>query len=81
MVLERTYRTNRRYHDQLETKSVVVRPEPGGGVTIWSTSQTIHNTRILLHEVYGIPMGKIRIIKVPLGGSFGSSINTNPEAP
>ncbi len=78
VVLERTYRTSRRYHDQLETKSVVVRPEPGGGVTVWSTTQTIHNTRLLLNEVYGTPMGKIRVMKVPIGGSFGSSIHVNP---
>jgi len=78
VIVERTYRTNRRYHDQLETKSVVVRPEAGGGITIWSTTQTIHNTRLLLHEVFGIPMGKIRVVKVALGGSFGSSIHVNP---
>jgi len=80
-VVERTYRTNRRYHTQLETKSVLVRPEPGGGITVWSTTQTLHNTRILLHEIFGIPMGKIRVIKVPLGGSFGSSIQVNPVVP
>ena len=78
VIVERTYRTNRRYHDQLETKSVVVRPEAGGGITVWSTTQTIHNTRLLLHEVFGIPMGKIRVVKVALGGSFGSSIHVNP---
>lgn len=81
VVLERTYRTNRRYHNQLETKSVVVRPEPGGGVTVWSTTQSIHNTRLLLHEIFGIPMGKIRVMKVALGGSFGSSIQVNPVVP
>ena len=80
-IVERTYRTNRRYHAQMETKSVLVRPEPGGGVTVWSTTQTLHNTRILLHEIFGIPMGKIRVIKVPLGGSFGSSIQVNPIVP
>ena len=78
VVVERTYRTNRRYHDQLETKSAVVRPEAGGGITVWSTTQTIHNTRLLLHEVFGISMGKIRVVKVALGGSFGSSIHVNP---
>ncbi len=77
-IIEHTYRTNRRYHTQMETKSVLVRPEADGGVTVWSTTQTLHNTRILLHEVFGIPMGKIRVIKVPLGGSFGSSIQVNP---
>jgi len=78
VVVERTYRTNRRYHNQLEPKSVLVRPEPDGGVSIWSTTQTIHNTRLLIHEIYGIPMGKIRVYKVALGGSFGSSIHVNP---
>jgi len=80
-VIERTYRTNRRYHAQLEPKSVLVRPEPDGGVTLWSTTQTLHNTRILLHELFGIPMGKIRVMKAPLGGSFGSSIQVNPVVP
>ncbi len=81
VVLERTYRTNRRYHAQLETKSVLVRPEVDGGVTIWSTTQTLHNTRLLLHELFGLPMGKIRVMKVSLGGSFGSSIQVNTVVP
>ena len=80
-IVEETYRTNRRYHTQLENKSVLVRPEPDGGITVWSTTQTLHNTRILLHEIFGIPMGKIKVIKVPLGGSFGSSIQVNPPIP
>ena len=79
--VENTYRTNRRYHNQLEPKSVLVRPEPDGGISIWSTTQTIHNTRLLLHEIFGIPMGKIRVYKVSLGGSFGSSIHVNPVVP
>lgn len=77
VVIEREYRTNRRYHAQLETKSVVCRPEPNGGVTLWSTTQTIHNSRILVHDVFGIPMHKINVKKVALGGSFGSSIHVN----
>ena len=40
VVVERTYRTNRRYHYQLEPKSVLVRPEPDGGLSIWSTTDT-----------------------------------------
>lgn len=81
VVLEREYRTNRRYHCQLETKSVVVRPEVDGGITLWSTTQTIHNTRLLLHQIFGIPMNKINVKKVALGGSFGSSIQTNTVVP
>jgi len=81
VVVENTYRTNRRYHNQMEPKSVLVRPEPDGGISLWSTTQTIHNTRLLLHDIFGIPMGKIRVYKAPLGGSFGSSIHVNPVVP
>ena len=81
VVVERTYKTNRRYHNQLEPKSVLVRPEPDGGISVWSTTQTIHNTRLLLHDIFGISMGKIRVYKAALGGSFGSSIHVNPVVP
>lgn len=81
VVLERTFRTNRRYHDQLETKAVLVKPDINGGVTVWSTTQTLHNSRLLLHEIFGLPMGKIRVMKTPLGGSFGSSIQVNTVTP
>ncbi|MFQ6075522.1 MAG: xanthine dehydrogenase family protein molybdopterin-binding subunit, partial [Candidatus Bathyarchaeia archaeon] len=81
VVLEREYRTNRRYHCQLETKSAVVNPEPDGGITLWSTTQTIHNTRLLLHQIFGVPMNKINVKKAAIGGSFGSSIQTNTVVP
>ncbi|HVP23861.1 MAG TPA: xanthine dehydrogenase family protein molybdopterin-binding subunit [Conexivisphaerales archaeon] len=81
VVLEREYKTSRRYHAQLETKAVVCQPEPGGGMTIWCTTQTIHNTRILIHQIFGIPMNLINVKKTTLGGSFGSSIHTNILVP
>ncbi|MBM3292341.1 xanthine dehydrogenase family protein molybdopterin-binding subunit, partial [Candidatus Bathyarchaeota archaeon] len=56
-------------------------PDINGGVSIWSTTQTLHNTRLLLHEIFGLSMGKIRIHKVPIGGSFGSSIQVNIIVP
>ena len=77
IVLERTFKTNRRYHMQLETKAAVVKPEEDGSITVWTTTQSIHNTKILISQVFDIPMNKIRVVKTPLGGSFGSSIQTN----
>ncbi len=78
VVIEREFHMNRRYHFQLEPKTAVAKPEPGGGVTIWATTQTIHNTRILVSQVFDIPMSKVNVKKIPLGGSFGSSIQVNP---
>lgn len=81
VVIEREYKTSRRYHNQLESKAVIVKPEPNGGITVWNTTQTIHNTRLLLHQIFDIPISKINVKKVELGGSFGSSIQTNTIVP
>ncbi|HHK67089.1 MAG TPA: xanthine dehydrogenase family protein molybdopterin-binding subunit, partial [Candidatus Acetothermia bacterium] len=69
------------YHAQLETKGAVVRPEPDGGLTVWPTTQSIHNVRILLGQIFGIPLSKIDVRRVPIGGTFGSSIQMNPPIP
>jgi len=78
VVIERFFHTNRRYHFQLEPKAAVVKPEPGGGITIWTTTQSIHNTKILVSQVFNIPISRVNVVKSPIGGSFGSSIQTNP---
>ena len=80
-IIEREYRTNPIYHAQMETKSVVCRPEADGGITVWASTQSIHNTRQLLGEIYGLPLHKVNVKKVALGGSFGSSIQMNSVTP
>jgi xanthine dehydrogenase molybdenum-binding subunit len=81
LIIERQYRTSRMYHAQMETKAVVCRPEQSGGITVWASTQSIHNTRILLGEIYDIPLHKINVRKTALGGSFGSSIQMNSVTP
>lgn len=81
VVLEESFETGRAYHAQLETKSSVCRPEPNGGITVWPTTQTIHNTRQLLGEIFDLKLSDINVKKMPLGGSFGSSIQMNSVVP
>jgi xanthine dehydrogenase molybdenum-binding subunit len=81
VTVEGTFRLPKVYHAQMETKSCVVRPEPGGGLTVWPTTQSIHNVRILLGEIFGIPLSKIDVRRVPIGGTFGSSIQMNSPIP
>ena len=81
VVVEGTFRTNKIYHAQMEPKSVVCRPEPDGGLTVWPTTQSIHNVRILLGQIFDIPLSKINVMRVPIGGTFGSSIQMNPPIP
>jgi len=80
-VIERTFHTQRVYHMQFETKSVVCVPEADGGITVWTTSQGIHNVRILLGTIFNIPLSKVNVKRITLGGSFGSSIQMNSITP
>ena len=81
VVVEEEFRTGRVYHAQMETKTVVCQPEADGGITVWTTTQTIHNVRQLLGELFKIPLSKLNIKKVPVGGAFGSSIQMNTVTP
>jgi xanthine dehydrogenase molybdenum-binding subunit len=58
IIVEEEFRTGRVYHAQMETKSVVCQPEADGGITVWTTTQTIHNVRQLLGELFQIPLRK-----------------------
>ncbi len=80
-IVEGTFSTPKIYHMQLEPKSAVCRPEPDGGLTVWATTQSIHNVRILLGEIFNIPLSKIDVIRMPIGGTFGSSIQMNSPIP
>ncbi|HEX9115990.1 MAG TPA: molybdopterin cofactor-binding domain-containing protein, partial [Anaerolineae bacterium] len=76
-----TFKLPKIYHAQMEPKSVLCQPEADGGINVWATTQSIHNTRILLGQIFDIPLSKVNVKKVPIGGSFGSSIQMNSPIP
>lgn len=80
-IIEREFQTSPIYHAQMETKSVVCKPAADGSITVWASTQSIHNTRQLLAELYDLPLHKVNVKKVALGGSFGSSIQMNSVTP
>lgn len=80
-IFEREYSTSRIYHAQMETKSCVCDPAPDGSITVYPTTQSIHNTRQLLGEIFNIPLHKVNVKRVAIGGTFGSSIQMNSIIP
>ena len=81
LVLEQEFRTSANYHAQLETKGALVEPNPDGSITVWATAQSIHNVRILLGQIFDLPLHKVNVKRLPIGGTFGSSIQTNTVIP
>jgi xanthine dehydrogenase molybdenum-binding subunit len=78
VIVENEFTTPRTYHAQMEPRSCLCRPEPDGGLTVWPSTQALHNTRILLGDIFGLPLNKVNVVQVPGGGHFGSGIHTNP---
>jgi len=81
VIVEGDFETQKVYHAQMEPKAVVCKPEADGGITVWATAQSIHNTRIVLGEIFGIPLSKVNVKRLAIGGSFGSSIQMNSVVP
>jgi xanthine dehydrogenase molybdenum-binding subunit len=77
IIVEREYQTGRVYHAQMEPKSVMCRPQADGGIELWATAQSIHNTRQLLGRIFDIPLSKVIVHRSSIGGAFGSSIQMN----
>ncbi|MBI4674590.1 MAG: xanthine dehydrogenase family protein molybdopterin-binding subunit [Chloroflexi bacterium] len=80
-IFEREFLTSRIYHAQMETKSCGCDPAPDGSITVYPTTQSIHNVRQLLGEIFSIPLHKVNVKRVAIGGTFGSSIQMNSIIP
>jgi xanthine dehydrogenase molybdenum-binding subunit len=79
--VEGTFKTPKIYHMQMEPKSAVCDPTPDGGFTLYATTQSIHNVRIILGNIFNIPLSKIDVRRMAVGGTFGSSIQMNSIIP
>lgn len=59
-------------HLTMETQSCRALYDPSADkVTIWSGCQTVFGVRSTVAEFLGLPYSKVRVIKTPMGGSFG----------
>jgi xanthine dehydrogenase molybdenum-binding subunit len=78
VIVENQFFTPRVYHCQMEPRACTCRPEADGGITVWPSTQALHNTRILLGDLFDIPLNKVNVVRLTGGGHFGSGIHTNP---
>ena len=49
----------------------------GDRVTLWTSSQTPSELRDGVHEAFGIPLSKVRVLALPSGSSFGNWWSAN----
>jgi len=74
IVISATYEIARAHQSFMEPHVSVVRPEPDGGLTIWSSTQGPFVVRDDIAQVTGLPTRKVRVMPMPVGGGFGGKI-------
>ncbi|MFI5168671.1 MAG: xanthine dehydrogenase family protein molybdopterin-binding subunit, partial [Thermoanaerobaculales bacterium] len=73
-VIKATYRIAGVHHSFIEPHVSMVRPEPGGGMTIWAPTQGPFMVRDEIAKLLDAAPHEIRVIPMPVGGGFGGKV-------
>ena len=69
--IDTTVTTQMLHHAALEPHLCVADYDSSGQLTIWSPCQSVYGARTVVADLLGLPYHRVRVIKVPMGGSFG----------
>ena len=72
LVFENEFRTGHPHNAPIALPVCICKPLRNGGLEVWSSTQGIHLLRWDLADSLGIPLSKIKVYRVALGGAFGS---------
>ncbi len=71
VIVESAFATGAQYHHALEPTGAVAAFDPGGKVTVWSTTQSVFRVQAEVAQLLGMPMSKVRAVSPRIGGTFG----------
>ena len=74
VVVQGTYSISGAHQSFLEPHVAVARPEPDGGLTVWSPTQGPFVVRDELAKMLDLPSHRVRVVPMPVGGGFGGKI-------
>lgn len=70
-IAEDRVETPKIHHAAMETHVCLAVPDFSGKITVYTPCQILYSVRLIVANVLGMPFNKIRVIKTPMGGSFG----------
>jgi CO/xanthine dehydrogenase Mo-binding subunit len=73
-VIKARYSLSGVHHSFIEPHVSVVRPEPGGGMTIWAPTQGPFAVRDEIAKLLDVAPHEVRVISMPVGGGFGGKV-------
>ncbi len=71
VVVSSSTSTPRVHHAALEPHVCIAQGHSTGGMTVWTTSQGVYAARTVIAELLQLEYHRVRVIKLPMGGSFG----------
>jgi len=74
-----TIRIGRHSGVPMETRGLVACPEPDGSLTVYGAAKVVHANRRALAGMLGLPLERIRMREVDVGGGFGIRGEFYPE--
>ena len=74
VIVEREYRTATVHQGYIEPHNATAHWNPDGQITIWTSTQGSFTVRHQTAEVLGVPVSKIKVVPMEIGGGFGGKI-------
>lgn len=78
-VIEDTYTTPPIHHAAIEPHAVLADWGPDGKLTVYSANQNCFAFRVILSDIFGLPMNRIRVCAPAIGGAFGGKLEMTIE--
>jgi xanthine dehydrogenase molybdenum-binding subunit len=75
IVLENTFRTQTVHQGHLEPRAAVADVAPDGKITIWTDNQSIFKVRELVAGYLRLPLSRIKVMPIEVGGGFGGKLH------
>ncbi|MEM4001581.1 MAG: xanthine dehydrogenase family protein molybdopterin-binding subunit [Saccharolobus sp.] len=80
-VYEDTFKTQALNNVPIETRCIIAIPTAEGGIEVYCTTQSIHGTRYCLAQALRLPLSKVIVHAMPIGGGFGFKYNLGLHEP
>ncbi|HET9588060.1 MAG TPA: molybdopterin cofactor-binding domain-containing protein, partial [Anaerolineales bacterium] len=79
VIVEREFLTSMVHQGYIEPQNATAQYNPDGQITIWCSTQGAFGVREQVAEILEIPISKIRVIPMEIGGGFGGKVGVYLE--
>jgi CO/xanthine dehydrogenase Mo-binding subunit len=79
VIVEHTYNTQAMHQAPIETHGSIASYDQNGTLTVWTGTQQLSVCHFELAKSLDLPMSKVRVIPLWMGGGFGGKLKTTHE--